>query len=70
MRSWSAARFRVSLMWPGRREGCAGCVCAGLRCLSTSLIYYSSYITLFCCWNFHSRDFMLKNTLKSRIFIS
>lgn len=47
-----------------------GCVCAGLCCFSTSLIYYSSYITLFWCWNFHSRDFMLKNTLKSRICLS
>lgn len=47
-----------------------GCVCAGLCCLSTSLIYYFSYITLFWCWSFHSRDFMLKNTLKSRICLS
>ena len=56
--------------WCGRREGRTGCVCASLCCLSTSLIYYSSYITLFWCWNFHSRDFMLKNTLKSRICVS
>ena len=58
------------MTWPGRREGRTGCVYASLCCLSTSLIYYSSYITLFWCWNFHSRDFMLKNTLKSRICVS
>lgn len=39
-------------------------------CRWTSLIYYSSYITLFWCLNFHSHDFMLKNILKPSLCIS
>lgn len=51
-----------------RRGACARLFPSCGRC--TSLIYYSSYITLFCCLNFHSHDFMLKNILKSRLCIS
>lgn len=52
---------------PGVRA-CARLFSSRGRC--TSLIYYSSYITLFCCLNFHSHDFMLKNILRSRLCIS
>lgn len=73
-RSGRQARSQVlSRLWPPRRGRGRG-VCVGLfsscSCHWTSLIYYSSYITLFWCMNFHSHDFMLKNILKPRLCLS
>lgn len=54
-------------MWPGRVTAEPGRLFSCRVCFLAALIYYPSYITLFCCLSVHSHDFTLKHTFNPRL---